>query len=173
MAAALSFPSPLQGPGRAKLALEVGEQERAGVGFSRSIGPFGNFGPHPTIATRVADAKHRRTYSLKDGDRRSPMHPPRAYAGEGKERCAKNRISPTRSTLSLLSSPAHKNISLKPSGKSHLRLRASRLDKRGVGHRHERWAGCGGRFGDARRAAQKRTAKSCGPDAPMLALTRR
>src|ERR1700753_3764599 len=105
MAATLSFPSPLQGPRRAKLALEVGEQERAGVGFSRSIGPFGNFGPHPTIATRVADAKHRRTYSLKDGDRRSPMHPPRAYAGEGKERCAKNRISQTRSRLSLSPAP--------------------------------------------------------------------
>jgi hypothetical protein len=30
-------------------------------------------------------------------------------------------------------------------------------------------AGCGGRFGDARRAAFWRTEKSCGPDAPMLA----
>jgi hypothetical protein len=30
-------------------------------------------------------------------------------------------------------------------------------------------AGCGGRFGGARRAARKRTAKSCGPDAPTLA----
>src|SRR5271166_2816406 len=30
-------------------------------------------------------------------------------------------------------------------------------------------AGCGGREGDARRAALTRTAKSCGPDAPTLA----
>ena len=30
-------------------------------------------------------------------------------------------------------------------------------------------AGCGGRDGDARRAAPARTAKSCGPDAPTLA----
>jgi len=41
--------------------------------------------------------------------------------------------------------------------------------ERGVGHRHERWAGCGGRGGVARRAARKRTAKSCGPDASTLA----
>jgi hypothetical protein len=33
--------------------------------------------------------------------------------------------------------------------------------------------GCGGRFGDARRAALRRTAKSCGPDAPTLASSRR
>jgi hypothetical protein len=81
----------------------------------------------------------------------------------------KNPISQTRSTLSRLSSRRPKNISLNPPGKSHLRLRASRLDKRGVGHRHERWAGCGGRFG----GAKKLTVKSCGPDAPILALTRR
>jgi hypothetical protein len=35
--------------------------------------------------------------------------------------------------------------------------------------RHRREAGCGGRDGDARRAARKRTAKSCSPDAPTLA----
>src|ERR1700730_15155736 len=34
-------------------------------------------------------------------------------------------------------------------------------------------AGCGGRGGGARRAAQKRTAKSCGPDAPTLASSLR
>ena len=33
-------------------------------------------------------------------------------------------------------------------------------------------AGCGGRFGAKRRMARKRTAKSCGPDAPTLASTR-
>src|SRR5580693_217380 len=35
--------------------------------------------------------------------------------------------------------------------------------------RHGRGVGCDGRKGDARRAAPKRTAKSCGPDAPTLA----
>ena len=34
-------------------------------------------------------------------------------------------------------------------------------------------AGCGGRFGDARRAALTRTAKPCGPDAPTLASSLR
>src|ERR1700733_10740595 len=72
-----------------------------------------------------------------------------------KSDCAKNPISQTQSTPSLPSSPVRKNISLSPSGKSSLEPRASRLDKRGVGHRHERWAGCGGRFGGARRAAQQ------------------
>ncbi len=35
--------------------------------------------------------------------------------------------------------------------------------------RHGRGVGCGGRKGGARRATPKRTAKSCGPDAPTLA----
>jgi hypothetical protein len=38
--------------------------------------------PHPTVASRTADAKHRR-YVLKNGDRRSPTHPPRAFRGGG------------------------------------------------------------------------------------------
>ena len=44
-----------------------------------------------------------------------------------------------------LSSPPLKNISLPPSGKTPLHLRVSRFTRRGVGHRRERWAGCGGR----------------------------
>ena len=43
---------------------------------------------------------------------------------------------------------------------------------RGVGHRHERWAGCDGRLrcrNDERH--RKRTAKSCGPGLSMLRLT--
>ena len=44
-----------------------------------------------------------------------------------------------------LSSPISKNISLSPSGKSALPARAISSPKRGVGHRHERGMGCGGR----------------------------
>jgi len=40
---------------------------------------------------------------------------------------------------------------------------------RGVGHRHERAVRCGGRETCARRARVTRTAKSCGPDAAVLA----
>src|ERR1700733_14916250 len=79
---------------------------------------------------------------------------------------------PTGKSVAGVSSPSAKNISLNPSGKSLLELRASRLDKRGVGHRHERWAGCGGRCRAEGRTVRKRTAKSCGPDAPTLASTR-
>jgi len=45
----------------------------------------------------------------------------------------------------------------------------SRPTKRGVSRSSRTLgAGCDGRFGDARRAAQKRTAKSCGPGIPTL-----
>jgi len=45
----------------------------------------------------------------------------------------------------------------------------SRLTKRGVSRSSRTLgAGCGGRFGGARRAARKRTAKSCGPGIPTL-----
>src|SRR5215213_7429123 len=42
---------------------------------------------------------------------------------------------------------------------------------RGVGHRHERAVRCGGRRWRARRARRKRTAKSCGSGAAVLALS--
>src|SRR6266851_692407 len=44
-----------------------------------------------------------------------------------------------------VSSPLCKNISLHPSGKSSLQTRAIPPHQRGVGHRHERGEGCGGR----------------------------
>ena len=50
-----------------------------------------------------------------------------------------------------VSSPLCKNISLHPSGKSSLQIRGIPPHKRGVGHRHERGEGCGGR-GSVRRA---------------------
>src|SRR6185437_1475015 len=40
--------------------------------------------------------------------------------------------------------------------------------ERDVGHRHERWARCGGREWCTRRMRQTWTAKSCGPDIPTL-----
>ncbi|MGA2056858.1 MAG: hypothetical protein ABSG88_16280 [Bradyrhizobium sp.] len=44
-----------------------------------------------------------------------------------------------------MSSRLAKNISLVTSGKSIIEPRPFRTDKWGVGRRHERWAGCGGR----------------------------
>ena len=55
---------------------------------------------------------------------------------------------PALSDLPTVSSPVCKNISFNPMGKSLLLLRPSRPNKRDVGHRHERWARCGGRFRD-------------------------
>src|SRR5947209_933395 len=49
-------------------------------------------------------------------------------------------------------------------------LRRLVLSERGVSRSSRTLgAGCGGRFGDARRAAFWRTAKPCGPDDPTLA----
>src|SRR3954465_2076536 len=42
---------------------------------------------------------------------------------------------------------------------------------RGVGHRHERAVRCGERRGRVRRTRRKRTAKSCGSGAAVLALS--
>jgi hypothetical protein len=58
-----------------------------------------------------------------------------------KSGCAKNPISQIQSSLSLLSSRAHENISLKPSGKSPLEARAIPHPRRGAYRdRHGRWA---------------------------------
>jgi hypothetical protein len=79
-----------------------------------------------------------------------------------------------------VSSPESKNIPLLPSGKSALALPPSRAHKRGASRSSRTLgAGCGGR-GSVRRARMragrmtlKRTAKSCGSDAPMLASSLR
>src|SRR5579872_6266776 len=53
---ALAYPSPLRGPRRAKLALEVGERERAGVGVQKRLllpaRPRRYWRPHLTVASR-------------------------------------------------------------------------------------------------------------------------
>jgi hypothetical protein len=74
-----------------------------------------------------------------------------------------------------LSSPNAKNIPLSPSGKSALPARAIPCPSRRGVSRSSRTlgAGCGGRFQCrrdqiVRTNALKRTAKSCGPDAPTL-----
>jgi hypothetical protein len=54
-------------------------------------------------------------------------------------------ICPSGGLSAGVSSPVCKNISLHPSGKSSLQVRAIPPHKRGVGHRHERGVGCGGR----------------------------
>jgi hypothetical protein len=54
-------------------------------------------------------------------------------------------ICPSGGLSTGVSSPLCKNISLHPSGKSSLQILAIPPHKRGVGHRHERGEGCGGR----------------------------
>jgi hypothetical protein len=54
-------------------------------------------------------------------------------------------ICPSGGLLTGVSSPVCKNISLHPSGKSSLQIRPIPPHQRGVGHRHERGEGCGGR----------------------------
>src|SRR5882757_802915 len=67
-----------------------------------------------------------------------------------------------------MSSPFCKNISVFPKCKSaYIHLVLSR--ERGVGHRHERWDGMRWTQMRCRRAAQRRTEKSCGPDVAVLA----
>jgi hypothetical protein len=65
----------------------------------------------------------------------------------------------------------NQNIFRFPCRANHLyKLAPSRAHSRGVSRSSRTLgAGCGGRLGAARRAARKRTAKSCGPDAPTLA----
>jgi hypothetical protein len=101
-------------------------------------------------------------------------------------------ICPSGGLSTGVSSPLCKNISLHPSGKSSLQILAIPPHKRGVGHRHERGEGCGGRGSVLRatgsqggsmrpvsdhqasgREMLQRTAKSCGPDAPTLASSSR
>jgi hypothetical protein len=74
-----------------------------------------------------------------------------------------------------LSSPACENIPLRDCPKSHLQFPPSR-PTRGVSRSSRTWGmGCDGRTSPgallARRAAVVRTAKSCGPGAPMQALS--
>jgi hypothetical protein len=82
-------------------------------------------------------------------------------------------ICPTGCPAIFLSSLPSKNFSLSPSGKSPLPTRPVPPHRGAARDRHERGAGCDGRGGAARRAAPMRTAKSCGPDAPTLASSRR
>jgi len=70
------------------------------------------------------------------------------------------------------SGPLAKNIPLNPSGKSAALIRASHGRRGAARDRHERAVGCGGREACARRAHMTRTAKSCGPDAAVLASSR-
>ena len=58
-----------------------------------------------------------------------------------------------------------------PTGKSALLACAVSPDERGVAQRHERAVGCGGRDGALDETQLSRTAKSCGPGAPVLALS--
>ena len=55
---------------------------------------------------------------------------------------------------------------------NHLHIPAVPSPRGAARDRYERGTGCGGRGDIARRARLARTAKSCGPDAPMLASSR-
>src|SRR5436309_11394563 len=68
-----------------------------------------------------------------------------------------------------LSSPVEKNIWLSPSGKSNLPLAPSCSERGALRNVTKRGAGCGGRGHAADEQHLMRTAKSCGPDASMLA----
>ena len=68
-----------------------------------------------------------------------------------------------------MSSPFCKNISVFPKPKSPLHKTYPVPHRGALAIVINVGAGCGGRGGDARRAAHPRTAKSCGPDAPVLA----
>jgi hypothetical protein len=68
-----------------------------------------------------------------------------------------------------LSSPSAKNISLFPRGKSVACLGASHPNEGRVAIVTNVAVRCGGRKARDRRARAMRTAKSCGPGAPMLA----
>src|SRR5579872_5010091 len=71
--------------------------------------------------------------------------------------CAKNQNFQTRSTLSLLSSPSRKNISLIPSGKSALEPLPVPCPMRGALGRSSRVldAGCDGRLWRDRRTREQ------------------
>jgi hypothetical protein len=56
---------------------------------------------------------------------------------------------------------------------NHFYIHHCPVPQRGVGQRHQRGAGCGGRGRCQRRRRCSRTAKSCGSDAPMLASSLR
>jgi hypothetical protein len=71
-----------------------------------------------------------------------------------------------------LSIPSRKNIPLNPSGKSTLRLRLSHPHEGRLAIVTDVAVRCGGRDSHERRTWPARTAKSCGPGAPMLASSR-
>ena len=60
-----------------------------------------------------------------------------------------------------------------PVDPNHFYIPHCPVPQRGVGQRHQRGAGCGGRGRCQRRRRCSRTAKSCGSDAPMLASSLR
>jgi hypothetical protein len=117
------------------------------------------------------------------------------FIGDTSGTCSRCRvvICPSGGLLRGVSSPVCKNISLHPSGKSSLQIRAIPSHTEGrfaivtdVGHgmrwTRQRFArdGIAGRVerlvSDHRRADERRlqrTAKSCGPDAPTLASSSR
>ena len=92
---------------------------------------------------------------------------------QAQSRTRLRQIGTTGKSVKNLSSPSRKNIPLSFSAQiSGITPPVSR-QMRGVGHRHERAVRCDGRESATRRARWKRTAKSCGSGAAVLALSPR
>jgi hypothetical protein len=83
-------------------------------------------------------------------------------------RKAARRANHSTSFTLELSTPSAKNISLNPVGQISATIRPSH-PTRGACARHERAVGCGGRGCADDERHVRRTAKSCGSGAPMLA----
>jgi adenylate/guanylate cyclase family protein len=93
-----------------------------------------------------------------------------AYSGRRKRGRPDGQITSTLLAHNL-STPSRKNIPLNPSGKSALRLRPSHPNEGRLAIVTDVAVRCGGREGHERRTWPARTAKSCGPGAPVLALS--
>jgi hypothetical protein len=99
---------------------------------------------------------------------------PAAYSYEGRRKRGRPDGQITSTLLAHnLSTPSRKNIPLNPSGKSALRLRPSHPNEGRLAIVTDVAVRCGGREGHERRTWPARTAKSCGPGAPVLALSAR
>ena len=82
------------------------------------------------------------------------------------------QIDPTGKSIPIYGNrvkPRNEKYFAFPEGQIRAISNASRPDQRGARDRHDVGRGCGGRESCDRRARRTRTAKTCGPDAAVLA----
>ena len=108
-------------------------------------------------------------FSLSLGDRRGRCYGLLRFARNSDVEAVAATNQPDGQIAKSLSIPSHKNIPLNPSGKSVLFIRASHPREGRVAIVTNVAVRCGGREGRSRRTRATRTAKSCGPDAAVLA----